>query len=256
MKLFTSVLILAGGLLSASVQAQATWNGLVIAPENRCSPYDKKEQYPYPQSVEDIVVENMGGIVYGPYTGRTFQSDRETDIEHIVSSSDGHDSGLCAASPEVREQFATDPLNLTLAAPKINRCSRGGKCGFDAGEWMPPVNQCWFAQTVVLVKQKYRLTINQREYLSLKNTLDSCTSTDMIYYKNGPTQSPTPMISKNLKPVAVTPASSDALSLYDDNNNGRITCSEARSHGIAPVMKSHSAYPYMYDPDKDGVVCE
>ena len=48
----------------------------------------------------------------------------------------------------------------------------------------------------------------------------------------------------------------DALALYDDNNNGRITCAEARKHGIAPVEREHPAYQYMRDADNDGVVCE
>ena len=48
----------------------------------------------------------------------------------------------------------------------------------------------------------------------------------------------------------------DALALYDDNNNGRITCKEARAHGIAPVPREHPAYQYMRDADNDGVVCE
>jgi len=48
----------------------------------------------------------------------------------------------------------------------------------------------------------------------------------------------------------------DPLELYDDNNNGRITCAEARRHGIAPVRSDHPAYPYMRDPDGDGIVCE
>ena len=49
---------------------------------------------------------------------------------------------------------------------------------------------------------------------------------------------------------------SDALKKWDDNGNGRISCAEARSHGIAPVSRGHPAYPYMRDGDGDGVVCE
>ena len=49
---------------------------------------------------------------------------------------------------------------------------------------------------------------------------------------------------------------SAALQRYDDNGNGRITCAEARRHGIAPVPRGHPAYPYMRDADGDGVVCE
>ena len=49
---------------------------------------------------------------------------------------------------------------------------------------------------------------------------------------------------------------------YDDNRNGRISCAEARAHGIAPVYEQtpdvdgDEAYDFMSDPDGDGVVCE
>lgn len=43
---------------------------------------------------------------------------------------------------------------------------------------------------------------------------------------------------------------------WDDNGNGRVSCAEARRHGIAPVRRSHPAYAYMRDGDGDGVVCE
>lgn len=52
------------------------------------------------------------------------------------------------------------------------------------------------------------------------------------------------------------PTGEDPLALYDDNSNGRITCAEARAHGIAPVHSDHAAYAYMSDRDGDGVVCE
>ena len=43
---------------------------------------------------------------------------------------------------------------------------------------------------------------------------------------------------------------------WDDNRNGRISCAEARNHGIAPVRRGHPAYPFMNDPDKDGIICQ
>ena len=46
------------------------------------------------------------------------------------------------------------------------------------------------------------------------------------------------------------------LELYDGNGNGRITCAEARAHGIAPVPRGHPAYRYMNDRDNGRVVCE
>jgi hypothetical protein len=223
---------------------QHKWRGLIIEPENRCSAYDKSEQYPYPQSVEDEIVENMGGVVYGPYTGRYFDNDRETDIEHIVASSEGHDSGLCDASTSRRIQFATDPLNLTLAAPEVNRCGAGGKCGLDSAEWMPERNKCWFANRIVEIKTRYDLSVDQAEASALDAVLSGCDSHDIIFYPVNTTS--VTGVSENV----------DVLTMYDINKNGRITCSEARAHGITPVSSRHPAYEHMNDSDGDGTVCE
>jgi hypothetical protein len=245
-----------------SVMAQETWRGLVVAPEDRCSPYDKKAQYPYPQSVEDTIVDRMGGRIYGPYSGRYFKSDYETDIEHILAVSEGHDSGLCRASKQKRIEFATDQLNLTLASPKVNRCGRGGKCGFDAADWMPEKNKCWFANRIVEIKTKYELTVNRSEANALESTLAQCDSFEMVFTDGAATGKSTigqSIINFKARTIArvkdkLQPTS--ALEKYDDNGNGRITCAEARSHGIAPVKKADPAYPFMKDGNNDGVVCE
>ena len=232
----------------ADAAAPDTWRGLAVAPEDRCAPYDRAD-YRYPQSVEADIVASMGGRVYGPYTGRFFLSMKETDIEHIVAVSEAHDSGLCAAGPAERRRFASDLLNLTLAAPEVNRCSGTGKCAFDSAEWLPPMNKCWFAARVVAVKREYALTVDRREAGALEQVLSGCTSTEMIVAA-GDAGSP------NASPPTAPAATSDALRLWDDNGNGRITCKEARRHGIAPVPRGHPAYPHMNDRDGDGVVCE
>ena len=146
--------------------------GLTIAPENRCSPYNA-DDYSYPQSVEDDIVRNLGGI-YSPYTCESFDSDTQTDIEHIVARSEAHDSGLCRADAGTRRQFARDLLNLTLASPSLNRSQKSDK---DAAEWMPEQNRCWFAQTIVDVRLMYGLTIDQREADAIDRMLAGCTST-------------------------------------------------------------------------------
>ena len=124
----------------------------------------------------------MGGKIYEPYTGRYFASKEDTDIEHIVAAAEGHDSGLCAATNAKRVQFATDLLNLTLAAPSVNRCTVFAKCAKDAYEWLPPKNKCWFSQRVVDIRKKYGLTIDRREADLLEAVLSHCPSTEMIIY--------------------------------------------------------------------------
>ena len=159
-------------LLWGGTTAQAeTWRGLRVAPESRCSRYVASE-YAYRPSIETQIVEQLGGI-WSPYTGRSFASSRETDIEHIVARSEAHDSGLCAATAATRRRFATDLLNLTLASPDVNR---GQKKNRDAAAGVPDRNQCWFADRVVRVRQKYNLTIDRREANALDQVLVSCAS--------------------------------------------------------------------------------
>ena len=225
-----------------------SWRGLTIASEYRCSPYDA-DDYPYSQSVEPRIVADMGGIIYGPYTGSRFSSTRETDIEHIVARSEAHDSGLCATGDTMRRRFSSDLLNLTLASPSVNRHQKSGK---DAAEWLPELNQCWFANRVVQVKREYGLSVDAREASAFDAVLSGCSSFELVVVSGPPQAQPTPAPSRRTG----SPSNTDPLSIYDDNGNGRITCAEARAHGIAPVRRDHPAYRYMRDGDGDGIVCE
>ena len=209
-------------------------------------------RYTYPQSIELRIIKRLGGRICGPYTGRHFTSRRQTDIEHMVAVSEAHDSGLCRPDRATRARFSQDLLNLTLASPEINRCGRGGKCGLDAAEWMPPRNRYWFAARVVAVRKKYALTIDPRETTALDCVLSGCTSTKMVLYR----QSTPPAAAPTNPTTPSTTKTVDPLTQWDDNRNGRITCAEARRHGISPVHRRHPAYPYMRDADGDGTVCE
>lgn len=204
--------------------------------------------------MEKRIIAGMGGRIYGPYTGRTFRSRSEADIEHIVArSSEAHDSGLCAQPASVRRAFASDLLNLTLAAPEVNRCYASGKCGKDASEWMPQMNRCWFAGRIVEVKRRYGLSVDPREASALDGVLSGCSSLDMVILEQRRTSAPKAAdgmsgVSGGSGPPAFPLAS------WDDNGNGKISCAEARRNGIAPVHRSHPAYAYMRDGD--GTVCE
>ena len=223
-----------------------------MSPEDRCSPYDA-DDYPYSQSVEARIVERQGGNIYGPYTGSWFASTRETDIEHLVARSEAHDSGLCAVTSERRREFAGDLLNLTLASPAVNRHQKSGK---DAAEWLPDLNECWFADRVIQVRRKYDLSVDQAEADALDRVLAGCASTEMIFTDEATSTTATPKATATAPSQPATDEDRTALERWDTNGNGRITCAEAREHGIAPVHRGHPAYEYMRDADGDGVVCE
>ncbi len=231
-------------------QPSQLWRGITIAPENRCSPYDSDE-YRYSPSVEPKIVEAQGGI-YGPYTGTWFESIKETDIEHIVARSEAHDSGLCTASAVTWSEFAADLLNLTLASPSVNRHQKSDNA---AAEWLPDLNQCWYVDRTVQVRQEYGLTIDRAEAEAIDGVLAGCQSTEMVVLALGTSATATATPTR-AAPATPSPGPDvDAPALWDDNGNGRITCAEARAHGIAPVRRGHPAYQYMRDADGDGVVC-
>ena len=172
-----SLLFLVQFLRTSALSAQPagdTFQGIPIRPENRCSLYRSRD-YSYPQSVEPEISVHQGGF-FSPYSMRCFTSYRQTDIEHIVARSEAHDSGLCAASAGVRREFAQDLLNLTHAAPRLNRYE---KRAYDAAEWLPANNRCWYAHTIIAVKRKYQLSMDRDEAKALRRVLRDCPNTEI-----------------------------------------------------------------------------
>ncbi len=242
---FTSLLSSVVGAFAAAQNSSGEdlWRGLVVAPEHRCSKY-QSDYYPYPHSVETDIAVELGGF-WSPYTEECFRNLCATDIEHIVAKSEAHDSGLCGASAEVRERFSQDTLNLTLADPKTNRKEKRDK---DAREWIPERNPCWFAARVIEVRRKYDLTIDREEVNALEGILSRCDPAQVSLSVSLPTSCHAA--------ITTLKGRDEALLRWDDNGNACITCAEARRHGIAPVSRSHPAYPWMRDADGDGTVCE
>ncbi len=162
------------GASAAAAQAQeSVWRGLIVEPEDRCAPYERAD-YAYPPSREKDVQDEIGpaaGGWYGLYEARVFASGRETDVEHVVAAAEAHDSGLCGRGAEEKTAFANDLNNLTLASPDLNRREKSDR---DAAEWLPPNARCWFARTVVFVKQTHRLTVDGAERDELERVLGAC----------------------------------------------------------------------------------
>ena len=217
-----------------------SWRGLTVAAEDRCATYDS-DDYSYSGSVEPQIVAQQGGNVYGPYTGTWFASTTETDIEHIVARSEAHDSGLCAADADRRRAFASDLVNLTLASPAVNRQQKSGK---DAAEWMPDLNQCWFANQVLQVRLAYGLTIDRTEADALEGVLTGCSSTDMVFTARAATTVTT-------TPTPVAGAVYESCEAAEAAGEPRIQGSNGPGRGF-PKAKVPSAR----DGDGDGVVCE
>ena len=166
-----------GHLTNLSAAPALVWRGLAVAPKSRCTGnrYDRDEYGTRYRSKEDDIIDELGAI-YGPYTGRCFESDSETTIEHIVAINEAHYSGMCTRDTETKRTFAGDLLNLTLAAGDVN----SAKSNLDAFDWLPEKNKCWFAQRVVDVKLKYGMTVDKDEAAALESVLSGCESTEIV----------------------------------------------------------------------------
>ena len=209
----------------------------VVAPENRCTEYSR-DLYPYSlRTVVSIPYDGEEGF-YNLYTGRSFEQGEGLSIEHIVPLSEGHDSGLCAASPEARQQFASDPFNLTVI-PKWLNSEKGGR---DLAEWLPEANQCWYVERYLEVKRKYGLTIDRAEWNAAEAVLASCPASPALQLLSG---------------TGEFDWETFDFERWDANGNGRLSCDEVEKQGAPlPVVKGTPAYEHLRDTDGDGVVCE
>ena len=103
------------------------------------------------------------------------------------------------------------------------------------------------------VPRKYGLTIDRAEAAAAEEVLSGCDTTAIEVVACVPGS----RLAPHVPAVRAGPTGNvDVLRLWDDNNNGRITCEEARRHSIAPVPRGHPTYRYMRDGDGVGVVCE
>ena len=124
----------------------------------------------------------LSGQLLDPYTGTMieFQRGRDTSsavqIDHVVALSDAWQKGAQQLPPEVRQDFANDPLNLLAVDGPANQQKRDS----DAASWVPANKpfRCQYVARQVAVKQKYNLWVTQAEYDAIDRWLSTCAPED------------------------------------------------------------------------------
>ena len=207
------------------------------------------------------------GTWVGPYTGVEFTDPSDLDIDHMVPLANAHRSGAWAWDAAEKRAYANDlsyagHLIATSASANRSKGSRG------PANWKPSLQSYWCTYAVdwITIKVRWDLTATALELAALRDMLGTCAPNGPVLESgpgdDQPTDAPTSQPASAQPTATRAPArptaapAGTALELYDDNGNGRITCAEARRHGIAPVRRGHPAYQYMDDRDDDGIVCE
>ena len=224
---------------------------LKISPEASCSRYDRTD-YSYPQSLEQRIDSIQGGGYFGPYTKTYYESKDSTQIEHIVALREAHDSGMCDEPDSIKKRFGNDLLNLTLASRSVNS-KKGSK---DIAEWLPEYNHCWFAYTILAVKDRYDLSADSAEANTIQEVTSECNAISMDF---------TPPDTTSTE----TQDPKDTFEYWDNNKNGDLTCTEAKnpSPGLRlPAYRDNRngtglIYEWLErrrssDSDNDGIACE
>jgi hypothetical protein len=105
------------------------------------------------------------GTWHCPFTGKTFRSAYQLDIDHIVPLKNAFKSGAHTWSKAEKKRFANDQENLIPVYFITNR-SKGSR---GPEEWVPPNQE--FSQKYALkwiyIKEKYRLEYTMEELSAL-----------------------------------------------------------------------------------------
>lgn len=112
-----------------------------------------------------------------PYTGehQVFHDKTEVSkiqIDHVVALSDAWQKGAQYMDYSVRNELATDPLNLLAVDGSANQQKSDG----DAATWLPSNKKfrCQYVARQVSVKYKYSLWVTEAEKEAIGRVLENC----------------------------------------------------------------------------------
>ncbi len=220
------------------------------------------------------------GTLVDPYSGTTipftrgFDTSAEVQIDHVVALSNAWQTGAFAWTPDVREQFANDPLNLLAVQGRLNSQKGDG----DAATWLPPATgiRCAYVARQVAVKTKYRLWATPPEQAATARLLTGCPGQTLptaatsavpapdpgadpappaAPVTTAPTHrpSPRPTPRPTVEPTSPAPAPAQPAGL--DPRFG--TCKAAIAAGYGPYTRGvDPEYDWYQDRDHDGIDCE
>jgi hypothetical protein len=119
----------------------------------------------------------LSGILDDPLTGQTiyFERGRNSNaihIDHVVSLSDGWQSGMHERERAERVQFFNDPLNLLAVDGPANMA----KSDYAADRWLPSNRafHCMFVARQISIKFRYTLSVTHAERQAKERVLQQC----------------------------------------------------------------------------------
>jgi hypothetical protein len=115
------------------------------------------------------------------YDGAYLEDPAQVAIDHLVPLEEAWHSGAWEWTPEQRRDFANDLAYMRPSLIPTTVSVHEAKGSSDPAEWLPPHHgtHCGYVQYWVLVKSRWNLTVDPREYQALTAVLndDACLQT-------------------------------------------------------------------------------
>ena len=209
------------------------------------------------ESVRDVTYETEdqcrvdSGLWIGPYTGDNVEDPSALDVDHMVPLENAHRSGAWSWDEEQKREFANylgyeNHLIATTSRANRSKGSRGPE------KWRPPLEEYWCVYAIdwVTIKNQWRLTVTEPEYLALSEMLATCDTTVLLQPRQGtPPSPPTPTVAPSLpKDLRYDP-------FGPDRNCGEFdTYDEALAFYLA--AGGPESDPHRLDVNSNGEPCE
>lgn len=113
------------------------------------------------------------GRWYSYYDGRTWTSDDDLDIDHLVPLAEVWDSGAKRWTGGTRDRYANDlrdARTLVAVTDSVNQ-SKGDQ---DVAEWLPELARCRYVREWVVVNTRWSLQVDRTEKRRLVHLAADC----------------------------------------------------------------------------------
>lgn len=202
---------------------------------------------------------SVAGSWRSVYDGVTTTSASSFDIDHVVALKEAWDSGAWAWTSARRQAYAND-LGDARSLRAVSAASNRAKSDRDPAQWLPPLTsfRCTYATEWVVVKVRWRLSVDTLERAALKRILTACPARTVSVAilpaaTSSPPSPPTPAPTPAPTPTPGAGGSCDPnyagycvpIVSYDLN------CSDIRHRVLVVGVDIHH-----FDSDHDGIGCE
>ncbi len=211
----------------------------------------------------------VSGSWRSAYDGLTTTTASKFDIDHVVPLKEAWDSGAYGWTAARRQSYAND-LGDSRSLRAVSAASNRSKGDKDPAQWLPPLKsfRCTYATDWVVVKVRWRLTVDSAERAALRGLLTACpVRTSSVVLQPVPVSqvaTPTPTSSPSPTPTGTATASPSPTpaaptSACDPNYAGYcvpivpydLDCSDIRHRVTVIGVDIHH-----FDGDNDGIGCE